>query len=113
MGWQVLEGDKMERRFFGQVIEVERDDESRAPVAFAFKGERHEVAEVLTYWQDHGFPNDGRKHRWIQRRHRNYYRVRTAEGRVFEIYFDRGVNVENPKYLRWYVTKELGVRSEE
>lgn len=100
-------GVGMERRFFGQLIEVERDDESRAPVAFSFREERHEVAEILTSWQDYGFPNDGRKHKWIQRRHRNYYRIRTAEGRRFEIYYDRGVSMDNPKYMRWYVTREL------
>ncbi len=97
----------MARRFFGQLITVERDPRSRAPTAFAFRDEKHTVAQVLTSWQDHGFPNDGRRHTWRQRRHRSYYRVRTDEGRDFEIYYDRGVSMDSPKYMRWYVSEEL------
>ena len=100
-------GRGMARRFFGQVIEVERDDETRAPTAFSFGGERHAVARVLTSWQDYGFPNDGRRHTWRQRRHRNYYRLQTADGRRFEIYYDRGVSLDSPNYMRWYVTEEF------
>lgn len=95
------------RRFFGQIIEVERDADTREPLAFSFKDERHTIAVIMTYWQDHGFPNDGRKHTWRQRRHRNYYRVRTNEGRDFEIYYDRGIDMDSPKYMRWYVTREF------
>ena len=97
----------MSRRFFGQLISVERDPETREPKSFSFKEESYEVAEIMTSWQDYGFPNDGRKHGWRQRYHRNYYRVETAEGRKFEIYYDRGVSMDSPKYMRWYVTQEL------
>ena len=97
----------MPRKFFGQQISVDQDPETRDPVAFSFGGESHEVARIMTSWHDYGFPDDGRKHRWWQRRHRNYYRVRTAWGRDFEIYYDRGVSMDNPKYMRWYVSQEF------
>ena len=97
----------MSRRFFGQQISVERDPATREPTSFSFKDETHDVALIMTSWQDYGFPSDGRKHTWRQRHHRNYYRVKTPEGRQFEIYYDRGVSMDNPKYMRWYVTREL------
>jgi hypothetical protein len=52
-------------------------------------------------------PNDGRKHKWIQRHHRNYFRVRTTSDEAYEIYYDRGVSMNNPKHMKWYVTKQL------
>ena len=97
----------MPQRFFGQQISVDQDSETRDPVAFSFGGESHKVAQIMTSWHDYGFPDDGRQHRWWQRRHRNYYRVRTTEGRDFEIYYDRGVSMDNPKYMRWYVSQEF------
>ena len=98
---------RMPRRFFGQQISVERDDDTREPLAFSFREEFHRVERIMTSWQDYDFPSDGRKHRWWQRHHRNYYRILTTEGRHFEIYYDRGVSMDNPKYMRWYVTREL------
>ena len=97
----------MARRFFGQSISVERGGETRAPTAFAFGGERHAIARTLASWQDFGFPNDGRRHTWRQRRHRTYYRIETDDGRRFEIYYDRGVSLNSPKHMRWYVSEEL------
>ena len=98
---------RMPRRFFGQQISVERDADTREPLAFSFGKETHRVERIMTSWQDYDFPSDGRKHRWWQRHHRNYYRILTTEGRHFEIYYDRGVSMDNPKYMRWYVTQEL------
>ena len=97
----------MSRRFFGQQISVDRDPETHEPTGFSFREEVHEVAQIITSWQDFDMPNDGRRHRWIQRHHRSYYRVQTSEGRRFEIYYDRGVSMDSPKYMRWYVTREF------
>ena len=97
----------MPRRFFGQQISVERDEDTREPMAFSFMDEAHVVGRIMTSWHDYGFPSDGRRHKWWQRFHRNYYRVRTTEGRDFEIYYDRGVSMDSPKYMRWYVTEEF------
>ena len=103
-----MAGVMVKRRFFGQVISVERGGgETRTPTAFSFGGERHAVARILASWQDFGFPDDGRRHTWRQRRHRTYYRVETDGGRRFEIYYDRGVSLNSPKHMRWYVSEEF------
>ena len=95
------------RRFFGKVINVHKHEETRAPLSFDLDGEQHEIQEVMVSWQDYGMPNDGRKHKWIQRHHRNYFRVRTTRDETYEIYYDRGMSMNNPKHMKWYVTKQL------
>ena len=97
----------MPRSFFGKIIKVQQHEETRAPVSFALDGEQHDIQDVMVSWQDFGMPNDGRKHTWRQRRHRNYFRVRTTKGETYELYYDRGVSMNSPKHMRWYVTKQL------
>ena len=97
----------MSHRFFGKQIEVISRGGSPDPVSFVLDQESHEIQEILLAWQDYDFPKDGRKHRWWQRKHRNYYRLTTSTGRIFELYFDRGTGGKNPNYRRWYVTREF------
>ncbi|MGH2542359.1 MAG: DUF6504 family protein [Ardenticatenaceae bacterium] len=98
----------MEKRFFGKEIEVQTEGELYTPTAFRIDDDWHEVADIMVSWPDYSFPSDGRgRHRWWQRHHRNYYRVKTTQGEVFEIYYDRGVSLGNEKHRRWYVTKQL------
>ncbi|MCI0438529.1 MAG: DUF6504 family protein [Chloroflexi bacterium] len=98
----------MDRHFFGKEIEVRTEGELPHPSAFKLDEKWHDIEVILTSWPDYGMPSDGRtRHRWWQRHHRNYYRVRTTEGEVFEIYYDRGVSLGNEKYRKWYVTKRF------
>ena len=76
--------------FVHEEIEVEFERKPGPPVAIVWRGKRIAVAEVLRAWADHGFGPFRYGTRWWQRRHRNYYRVRTAEGEVVECYLDRG-----------------------
>ncbi|MHC4575377.1 MAG: DUF6504 family protein [Planctomycetota bacterium] len=75
--------------FIGERIEVEKAQTSPRPVRFSWRGEHHDVVEVLREWVDIGFggaPPGSRK--WYNRRHRRYYVVRDADGCVFEMYLD-------------------------
>ncbi len=80
MGWE----------FIDETIEVEFAHKPGPPAAFTWNGEKHEVAEVLQAWADHGFGTFRYAARWWQRRHRNYYRARTTDGDIVEFYLDRG-----------------------
>ena len=72
-------------RFMEREIEVEgAEDAPRRPVAFKVGGHRYVVAAVLSTWEDE--EPGGRTRR--QRRHRTFYRLRTEEGHLFDIYFD-------------------------
>jgi hypothetical protein len=94
--------------FLGRGIEVVTEGDPRVPVGFRLGSRDHRIAEILEAWQDHGF---GRvaplRKNWRLRRHRNYYRVRTDEGEVFEIYYDRGIGLRHPERRRWYAYRRL------
>ena len=99
--------------FIGREIEVQlSDDAGRRPLAFNLGSKRYEVAEVLANWQDHGFGsiNPGARD-WQRQHHRNFYRVRTAGGEVFEIYADwmasRRQRKNRPEQGRWYAYRRI------
>ena len=77
--------------FIDEAIVVESEELTTAPKAFVWRSVRYEVAEVIKMWQDWHTP-PGAKHaqRWMHRRHRNCFVVRTTGGEIFELYLDRG-----------------------
>lgn len=95
--------------FVGEKIAVETDGAIKQPVSFRWRGGEHRVAEVLLSWFDWGFPAGSKQRDWKARRHRNYFRVRTTAGDVFEIYLDRG-NKRGPG--EWYLFQKLDETSD-
>ena len=77
--------------FIDEAITVEYAELTTSPTALVWRGTRYEVAEVVKAWQDWHTPAFA-KHaqRWMHRRHRNCFVVRTTDGQLFELYFDRG-----------------------
>jgi len=98
----------MPERYFGRQIDVVTGGDVKMPVSFKLDGREYVITEIMEFWPDYGFGRSsaGRK-RWWQRHHRNYYRVKTAEGEVYEIYYDRGVNKKNPEFKKWFLTQRL------
>jgi hypothetical protein len=101
----------MPERYFGRPIEVITkggENETKIPASFKHNGREYIITEVMEFWPDYGFgrSSSGRK-RWWQRHHRNYYRVKTNEGEIYEIYYDRGVNKKNPEFKKWFITQRL------
>jgi hypothetical protein len=85
----------MTPEFHSEEIEVTRDERTKNPASFVWKGNKYAVKEVIAFWPDFSYPKSGAKRkRWWQRRHRNYYRVLTEDDQVFEIYLDRGSEKE-------------------
>jgi len=83
--------------------ESESEDAPLRPVSFKWRDEEFSIEEILKSRQDWGFPAGApKKKTWILRRHRNYYKVRTECGRVFEIYMDR----KTPQHT-WVLYREL------
>ena len=73
-------------RFMDREIEVEATEEApRRPVAFKVGGRRYVVADVLSTWGDEA---PGAARDWRQRHHRTFYRLRTEEGDLFDVYYD-------------------------
>ena len=96
-------------QFFGKEVEVTTDGEVKVPVSFRLGEREYVISEIIDAWPDHGFgPSTApRKRRWWQRRHRNYYRVKTTEGEVFEIYYDRGTSLKHPERKKWILHRQL------
>ena len=80
----------MDWNFIHEEIQVEFAKKPGPPTSFVWRGETFPVTEVLRAWADHTFGPLKYPARWWQRRHRNYYRARTADGRLVEFYLDRG-----------------------
>ena len=99
--------------FIGKPIEVELSEETPpAPTAFRLGGQRHEVAEVLSRWEEHGYGQRIRGHLDRQPQgQRFYYRVRTAEGEVFELYVDwspvRRKGTKRSEKSQWFAHRRL------
>lgn len=87
-------------KFISQEISVSRDEDSGRPVSFTWNGRVYQVKEIIAVWPDWGFPPGSPKRKnWRMRRHRNYYRVETAGGEVFELYHDRGIKAESDTWV--------------
>lgn len=91
--------------FIGEKIEVEKAEMSPRPTRFTWRGQSHEVAEVLHEWVDKGFggiPSGSR--RWYNRRHRRHYVVKDADGQMFEIYLDYANRQKRSWWLLYKMT---------
>ena len=98
----------MPERFFGRQIEVTTGGNIKTPVSFRLDDREYIISEILESWPDYGFGRSaaGRK-RWWQRHHRNYYRIKTIDGDVYEIYYDRGTSLDHPELKKWYLTRRI------
>lgn len=104
-----LPGQATAPQFYGREIEVATAGEVRVPISFRLGEQEFAISEVLEAWQDYGFgPLAPQRRRWWQRRHRNYFRVRTTDGAVFEIYYDRSGGIRHPERRKWFLYRQLG-----
>ena len=91
-------------RFMDREIEVEAaEDAPRRPAAFKVGGQRYVVAEVLSTWEDEA---PGAARDWRQRRDRTFYRLRTEEGDLFDIYYDWSESQRHHRD-RWVLHRRL------
>jgi len=98
----------MAPQFFGREIDVTVSGEVSVPVSFRLGSREYEISQILDAWHDYGFGRSPLRHRkWWQRRHRNYYRVKTTQDDVFEIYYDRGTSLRHPEYKKWFLYRQL------
>jgi len=83
-----------QQEFISEEITVVRDEKLGNPQSFRWRDRDYAIKDVIAAWADWGFPAGApRKKDWRLRRHRNYYRVETTDGAVFELYHDRGVKL--------------------
>lgn len=91
------------------------------PDAFVWRGERFRVVETLARWFDYG--RRGRSAKNMQPAHlevayrrgswgvgRYHFRVRTDQGRIFDLYYDRAPESAADRLGHWFLFRELGLR---
>lgn len=84
--------------FIGEPVLVEQASSSPEPVRFTWRDEPYEIVTILHSWSDWNFGAGSHTRSWRNRRHRNYYHVRTERG-DFELYVDRGVRGERHVWI--------------
>jgi hypothetical protein len=84
-------------RFIDEEIEVRSAQEPGPPTSFVWHGQEYRIVEIEKAYRRLDF-----KRAWWRRRHRDYYRVKTDTGQVFEIYFNRG-----PGKRYWVLYREF------
>lgn len=115
-------------RFIGAPVEVIHDRppalEKRPgpPDGFIWEGRTYRVAEVLQEWHDYHLRGKSRafyvkergsyRAKAAERRGtwgvgRDYYRVRTTEGEVFDLYYDRAPHGPEERKGAWFLWREV------
>ena len=111
-------------QFIGQQVQVEFDKppallkKPSCPDRFHWEGQTFEVVSLLSQWQDFG--RRGRMARNMRPENavkalrrgswgvgRFYFRVATASGRYFELYYDRAPKDAADRLGSWFLDREL------
>lgn len=110
--------------FFDDPIEVRfdeppiREKAPHCPNAFVWKGIEYKILAALSEWTD--FSRHGKMTRNMRPAHaaaaatrgslnvgRYYFRIQTASGRIFDIYYDRAMKNVDDRKGQWFVYREL------
>lgn len=114
----------MEIRFINEPIEVEFEEpplllkKPGCPDRILWRDETHQIVAMEEEWHD--YRRRGRMGQNMQPAHlrraqqrgswgvgRDYYRVRTADGRRFEIYYDRAPKDSDDRTGSWILNREI------
>jgi len=113
-------------RFVSEVVEVRFDQppalekKPGCPNGFRWRGEDFPIVELLNEWHD--YQRRGRSARNMRPEHAtvaagrgswgvglDYYRVRTAQGRFFDLYYDRAPKSVDQRKGAWFLDRELEI----
>jgi hypothetical protein len=97
--------------FVAREVEVTLSEDEAVPVAFRLGSRQYKIVEQIASWQEGAFPGLRPGREWRQQRERRYYRVRTEEGEVYELYAawspGRRRRREGAQGTRWYVHRRI------
>jgi Domain of unknown function (DUF6504) len=111
-------------RFINEAVEVFFDQppalekKPGPPAGFVWRGERFLIVEILSEWHD--YIRRGRMNRNMRPQHasaaarngswgvgQDYYRVRTQDERLFDIYYDRAPKDVDRRKGAWFLDREM------
>ena len=70
------------------------------PAAFVWRGETYRVANVLESWKSTGPDSWGGAERYVRK---HWYRIRTTDGSVMKLYFERQARSSRQRKVRWWL----------
>ena len=70
------------------------------PARFLWRGEECEVAEVLEEWRETGPCRHGSGERYVRK---HWFRIRTANGEEWKLYFERQARSARQRKQRWWL----------
>ncbi|MEA3341027.1 MAG: DUF6504 family protein [Chloroflexota bacterium] len=110
--------------FISEPIEVQFDrppaleKKPGCPQRFTWRGETYRIVAELSEWHDYG--RRGRSARNMRPTHaatasrrgswgvgRDYYRVRTERGQIFDLYYDRAPKGVDERKGGWFLYREM------
>lgn len=113
-------------QFINEHIEVQHpvtpllEKKPGAPATFFWRGETYTIVEIINEWHD--YTRRGRMNRNMTSEHsrrasqrgswgvgRDYFRVRTQDGKFFDLCFDRSPKNVDDRQGNWFLEKELAV----
>ncbi len=74
--------------------------EPGVPLKFRWRKKPYAVAAVLETWKEHGDCRNGSRERYVRK---HGFRIRTTEGDIFRIYFQRTVGRGKMPVTRWWL----------
>ena len=111
-------------RYIDEPIQPQFDAKPRwekmpgCPARFVWRQQSHAIAELCNEWHD--YQRRGRMARNMRPSHaamasrrgswgvgRDFFRVRTETGQIFELYYDRNPNGAGGRKGSWYLFQEL------
>ncbi|MEW6716725.1 MAG: DUF6504 family protein [Chloroflexota bacterium] len=111
-------------RFICEPITVQYDSPPQikkkpgCPDGFSWQGENYHIVEMLSEWHD--YRRRGRMAYNMRASHaataerrgswgvgQDYYRVRTMDGRIFDLYYDRAPKDAGDRMGAWFLYREL------
>lgn len=105
---------------FSKPLELEKKPVS--PVSFRWRELDYQITSVISEWVDYG--RRGRMANNMQPAHLEtarkrgswgvgqfYFRVLTAEGKIFDLYYDRAPRSVDDRKGEWFLDRELAVKA--
>ena len=115
--------EEMPARFIAEPIMVEfdtppqREKKPHCPNRFVWEENTYHIRTMISEWQD--YKRRGRMARNMQPQHitrarqtgswgvgRFYFKVKTSEGRIFDIYYDRAPKSSDQRKGAWFLYRE-------
>jgi hypothetical protein len=70
------------------------------PKKFIWRDNEYEVAQVLEVWKETGPCKSGSPELYLRK---HWYKIRTADGKIMTLYFERQARSKNQNKARWWL----------